>query len=153
KGPLDERAEPPPMHRAALRRRGDDLTIVGYSRTALLAEQAAGQLADQGIDAEVIDLRSLRPIDWERCAESVRRTHHLLVVEEDCGFAGAGAEIAATLGERCFFELDAPVKRHAGLDLPTPYNGTLEAASIPTPSSIADAAQELLGTETGGEDR
>jgi len=151
KGEVDTEAVPPPMHRAVVRRQGDDLTIISYSRSALLAEQAAQQLSKQGITAEVIDLRSLRPIDWHRCIDSVRKTHHLLIVEEDCGFAGAGAEIAATLGERCFYELDAPVQRHAGLDLPTPYNAALEAASIPTPSSIALAARHLLGAATNGD--
>ena len=153
KGEVDTGATPPPMHRAAVRRSGDDLTIVSYSRAALLAEQAARQLQEEGIATEVIDLRSLSPIDWETCVASVARTHHLLVVEEDCGFAGAGAEIAATLGERCFHELDAPVQRHAGLDLPTPYNGALEAASIPTPSTIAEAARQLLGVASNGERR
>ena len=151
KGQVDTCAEAPPMHRAAVRRAGDDLTIVSYSRHALLAEQAAQTLAQEGISAEVIDLRSLSPIDWESCAASVDKTHHLLIVEEDCGFAGAGAEIAATLGERCFYALDAPVRRHAGLDLPTPYNGTLEAASIPTPSSIVAAARRLVGADANGE--
>lgn len=151
-GGVDTDAPPPPMHRAALRRAGDDVTIIGYSRTALLAEQAAGRLAKEGISAEVIDLRSLRPIDWETCRQSVEKTHHLLIVEEDCGFAGAGAELAAQLGERCFHLLDAPVRRHAGLDLPTPYNGTLEAASIPTPSSIAGAVRRLLDGSAPGDE-
>jgi pyruvate/2-oxoglutarate/acetoin dehydrogenase E1 component len=144
-------APAPPMHRAAIRRKGDDLTIVSYSRTAILVEQAARQLADKGISVEVIDLRSLHPIDWDTCAASVEKTHHLLVVEEDCRFAGAGAEIAARLGEQCFYVLDAPVQRHAGLDIPTPYNATLEAASIPTPTSIANAALELLDATYNGE--
>ncbi len=151
KGIVDTDAEAPPMHRAAVRRAGNDLTIVSYSRTALLAEQAAELLADQGVDAEVIDLRSLRPIDWDTCAASVEKTHHLLVVEEDCGFAGAGAEIAATLGQRCFYSLDAPVQRHAGLDIPTPYNGALEAATIPTPSSIVAAARKLMDADINGD--
>ncbi|MGV6858928.1 MAG: alpha-ketoacid dehydrogenase subunit beta [bacterium] len=150
-GPVDTSATAPPMHRATVRRKGNDLTIISYSRTALLAEQAAQTLAEDGIEADVIDLRSLSPIDWDRCAASVEKTHHLLVVEEDCGFAGAGAEIAATLGERCFYSLDAPVQRHAGLDLPTPYNGTLEASSIPTATSIAAAARQLLAVAPHGE--
>ena len=122
-----------------------DLTIVGYSRTAILAQEAAAELAKEGIEAEVIDLRSLNPIDWNTCAESVNKTHRLLVVEEDCRHAGAGAEIAATLAERCFFSLDAPVQRVAGLDMPTPYNGALEAASIPRVTDIVAAARTLLG--------
>ncbi len=147
KGLLDTTATAIPMHRAVVRRPGEDITIISYSRTALLAEEAAKQLAEAGIDAEVIDLRSLRPIDWQSCITSVQKTHHLLVVEEDCVFAGAGAEIAAKLAEACFYELDAPVKRHGGMDIPTPYNRSLEIASVPTIDSIVKAAQQLVTEE------
>ncbi|MGA7799925.1 MAG: alpha-ketoacid dehydrogenase subunit beta [Gammaproteobacteria bacterium] len=143
KGPVDFSVEPPPMHRAAVRRQGTDLTVVAYSRMVALALQAAEELAKENIEAEVIDLRSLSPIDWDSCAASLAKTHRLLVVEEDCRFAGAGAEIAATLGERCFFDLDGPVRRVAGLDMPTPFNGGLEAASIPRVSDIVAAARGL----------
>ncbi|NKC33597.1 alpha-ketoacid dehydrogenase subunit beta [Falsiroseomonas selenitidurans] len=143
KGPLDILAEAPPMHRAANRRPGRDVTIISYSRHALLSAAAAEELAKDGIEAEVIDLRSLKPIDWDTCAASVEKTHHLLIVEEDCRFAGAGAEIAATLGERCFGALDAPATRLAGLDMSTPFNGTLEAASIPQVADIVAAARKL----------
>jgi len=143
KGPVDFNADPPPMHRAAIRRSGSDLTLISYSRMAVLAMQAAEALAQEGISVEVIDLRSLRPIDWESCVDSVRKTHRLLIVEEDCRFAGSGAEIAAGMTERCFFDLDAPVQRVAGLDLPTPYNRSLEAASIPQLVDIVTAARTL----------
>jgi pyruvate dehydrogenase E1 component beta subunit len=143
KGPVDIVAEAPPMHRAAVRRQGRDLTIISYSRHALLSQNAADELSKEGIEAEVIDLRSLRPIDWDTCAASIEKTHRLLVVEEDCRFAGAGAEIAATLGERCFYFLDAPVARLAGLDIPTPFNGALEAATIPQVPDIVTAARTL----------
>jgi pyruvate dehydrogenase E1 component beta subunit len=149
KGPVELLADPPPMHRAALRREGRDLTIVSYSRHALLSQEAATELAKEGIEAEVIDLRSLKPIDWDTCAISLDKTHRLLVVEEDCRFAGAGAEIASTLAERCFYSLDAPVKRLAGLDIPTPYNGTLEMATIPQVPDIVAAARALCRPETG----
>lgn len=145
KGPVDTMAEPPPMHQAAIRRAGRDLTLIGYSRTALQAQEAAAELAKDGIEAEVIDLRSLNPIDWKTLSDSVNRTHRALVIEEDCRHAGAGAEIAASLAERCFFSLDAPVQRVAGLDIPTPYNGPLEAASIPRVADIVAAARALLG--------
>jgi len=143
KGPVDLLADAPPLHRAAVRREGRDLTIVSYSRHALLSQDAAGELAKEGIEAEVIDLRSLKPIDWETCAKSLEKTHRLLVVEEDCRFAGAGAEIAASLAEKCFYSLDAPVKRVSGLDIPTPFNGKLEAATIPQVADIVEAAREL----------
>ncbi len=145
KGPVDTMAEPPPMHQAAIRRAGRDLTLIGYSRTALQAQEAAAELAREGIEAEVIDLRSLNPIDWKTLSDSVDKTHRALVIEEDCRHAGAGAEIAASLAERCFFSLDAPVQRVAALDIPTPYNGALEAASIPRVADIVAAARALLG--------
>jgi pyruvate dehydrogenase E1 component beta subunit len=145
KGPVDTLAEAPPMHQAAIRPSGKDLTLIGYSRSALQAQEAAAELTKEGIEAEVIDLRSLNPIDWKTLSESVNKTHRLLIVEEDCRHAGAGAEVAANLGERCFFSLDAPVQRVAGLDIPTPYNGTLEAASIPQVAGIVAAARALLG--------
>ncbi len=153
KGMLDTDAEAPPMHRAAVRREGQDLTIVTYSRMVDLSLRAADRLAADGISAEVVDLRSLRPIDWDTCARSVEKTHYLLVVEEDSRFAGAGAEVAATLAERCFFSLDAPPARHGGLEMPTPYNATLEAASIPTVTSIEQAARKLLEPLPQGEQR
>ncbi len=144
KGPLDMEAPPPPMHSAAVRRPGRDITLIAWSRMVDLCLSAAERLADQGIEAEVIDLRSLRPIDWETCQASVERTHNLLVVEEDSGFAGAGAEVVATLGERCFYQLDNPPRRHAALELPIPYNRTLEAACIPTVESICQAVTNHL---------
>ena len=147
KGPVDTLAAPPPMHQAIVRRPGKDLTLIGYSRTALQAQEAAAELAKDGIEAEVIDLRSLNPIDWKTLGDSVEKTHRVLIVEEDCRHGGAGAEVAATLAERCFFSLDAPVQRLAALDIPTPYNGALEAASIPRTADIVAAARALIGTK------
>lgn len=143
KGMVDMVADAPPMHRAIIRRPGKDLTIIAYSRTALLAQEAATELAKENIDAEVVDLRSLSPIDWDTCATSVNKTHRLLMVEEDCRFAGAGAEVLASLAERCFASLEAPPQRVAGLDIPTPYNGALEAATIPQVPDIVTAARAL----------
>jgi pyruvate dehydrogenase E1 component subunit beta len=143
KGTLDLKKQRLPMHRALIRRKGKHLTIISYSRHVLLCLQAAEQLAKQGIEAEIIDLRSLSPIDWETCAQSLQRTHRLLVVEEDCKFAGAGAEIVAQLTERCLFELDEAPVRVAGLDIPTPFNEQLEAASIPHVNEIAAAAKRF----------
>ncbi len=143
-GTVDTRMPPPPMHRALVRREGDAITLLAYSRMVLLAEQAAHRLVEMGIDAEVIDLRSLRPIDWRTCIQSVGKTHHALVIEEDHRFSGAGAEIVAQLTEHCFNDLDAPVGRVAGLDLPAPYNGRLEALTLPDTDRIVDAAVRLL---------
>jgi len=143
KGVLDLNIEQIPMHRALIRRKGKHLTIISYSRHVLLCLQAAEQLAKRGIEAEVIDLRSLSPIDWDTCAQSLERTNRLLVVEEDCKFSGAGAEITAQLTERCFFELDEPPIRVAALDMPTPFNEHLEAASIPQINDIVAAARRF----------
>ncbi|MGD0563772.1 MAG: alpha-ketoacid dehydrogenase subunit beta [Roseiarcus sp.] len=143
KGQVDTLAEPPPMHRAMVRRPGRDITIVSYSRMALLAQEAATELAKEAIEAEVIDLRSLSPIDWQTCVKSIEKTHRLLVVEEDSRFGGVGGEIASTLSERCFYSIDVPVRRVAGLDIPTPFNGKLEAASIPRVADIVEAARAL----------
>ncbi|MHB1496208.1 MAG: transketolase C-terminal domain-containing protein, partial [Acidithiobacillus sp.] len=84
------------------------------------------------------------PIDWDTCVRAVEQTHRCLIVEEDCRFAGAGAEFAATLQERCFYLLDAPIQRVAGMDIPTPFNGTLEAASIPRGEDIVQAARQMM---------
>jgi pyruvate dehydrogenase E1 component beta subunit len=149
KGPVDVLAEAPPMHRALVRRKGHDLTIISYSRHAVLSQMAADELSKEGIEAEVIDLRSLKPIDWDTCATSVEKTHCVLVVEEDCRFAGAGAEIASTLSERCFDSLDAPVQRLAALDMSTPFNGVLEAATIPQTPDIVAAARRLCRPTQG----
>lgn len=147
KGAVDLDSAAPPMHQACVRRSGKDLSIVAYSRMANLAREAAEIIAGEGIDAEVIDLRSLSPIDWDLCEESVRKTRRLLVVEEDCRFAGAGAEIAATLTERCFDMLETPPLRLAALDIPTPFNAQLEAATIPQIADIAEAARRLVQTQ------
>jgi len=146
KGVLDESRQAPPMHRAQVCRQGSDLTLVTYSRMRDLCLQAAERLAEKGIEAEVIDLRSLRPIDWKTCETSVEKTHRLLVVEEDSGFAGAGAEITAGLTERCFFVLDTVPRRVAGRELPIAYNASLEAASIPRVTDITSAAEQLCAS-------
>lgn len=146
KGPI-ERDGAPPMHRAMVRREGSDLTIVAYSRMVGLALTAAETLAGQGMAAEVIDLRGLRPIDWAVCEESARKTGHVLVVEEDCRFAGAGAEVAAGLTERCFDRLEAAPLRLAALDMPTPFNARLEQACIPQVGDIVEAGLRLRGKE------
>ncbi len=145
KGPFDHAAGAPPLHAAAVRRPGRDLTLIAWHRMVQVALQAADRLAGQGLEAEVIDLRSLRPIDLPLLRESLGRTHRALVVEEDCRFAGAGAEIVAALTEAAFFDLDAPLRRVAAADVPTPYNGDLERASIPDVDAVVAAAHDLLG--------
>ncbi len=143
KGSLNESQQAPPIHRARVCRQGNNLTIVTYSRMRDLSLQAAEKLAEEDIEAEVIDLRSLRPIDWNTCETSLEKTHRLMVVEEDSGFAGAGAEIIAGLTERCFMLLDDAPQRVAGRELPIAFNASLEAASIPRATDIILAAKQL----------
>jgi len=134
-----------PLGRAALRRSGSDLTIVAVSRQAVLAGVAAQKLEEEDVDAEVIDLRSIRPIDWKMITESVRRTFRCLVVEEGWPTYGVGAEIAAGVQERCFDYLDGPVLRLGGAEVPMPYNRELERASIPSAEDISSAALRVVG--------
>ncbi|HKJ88652.1 MAG TPA: pyruvate dehydrogenase complex E1 component subunit beta [Gammaproteobacteria bacterium] len=141
-GPFDPDAEAPPIHAAQVRRTGADFTLIAYSRMVEVALEAADRLAEEGIEVEVIDLRSLRPFDLVALQDSVSKTHRALVVEEDCRFGGVGAEIAAALNEASFFELEAPVARVAGADVPTPFNGELEAASIPRSQDVIEAVRE-----------
>jgi pyruvate dehydrogenase E1 component beta subunit len=134
-----------PIGKAAVRRTGTDITIVGVSRMAVLAHEAAKQLEEEDIDAEVIDLRSIRPIDWPPIVESVRRTSRCLVVEEGWATYGVTAEIAAGVQERCFDYLDAPIRRLGGAQVPMPYSLPLEKASIPTSEDVKRLAREVVG--------
>lgn len=134
-----------PIGRAALRRQGGDVTIVGVSRQAVLAQAAAAKLEEEDVDAEVIDLRSIRPIDWDALVKSVKKTGRCLVVEEGWPTYGVSAEIAAGLSERCFDYLDAPVARLGGAEVPMPYNKELEKAAIPSADDIAGRTLALLG--------
>jgi pyruvate dehydrogenase E1 component beta subunit len=144
KGSFDLEAEAPPMHGAVIRRPGKHVTLVAWHRMVAVCIEAAEQLAEEGIEAEVIDLRSLRPIDLPLLLESLKRTHRAVVVEEDCRYSGAGAEIAAALTEAGFFELEAPVSRVAAADVPTPYNRALELASIPDATSVLNSVRQLF---------
>lgn len=151
KAEVDSMGSPLPIHAATVRRSGRDLTCISYSRMVEVALAAAEELAKECIEMEVVDLRSLSPIDWEPCVQSIAKTHNALILEEDCRFAGAGAEIVATLQERCFYFLDRPIQRLAALDLPTPFNAELEANSIPSTEELIVAARSLLGNTREGE--
>jgi pyruvate dehydrogenase E1 component beta subunit len=144
RGPFDPNSEPPPMHSAAVRRSGADVTLIAWHRMVYVALEAAEALAKEGIEVEVIDLRSLRPLDLPLLKESVAKTHRAVIVEEDCKFAGTGAEIAAALTESAFSELALPVKRIAAADVPTPYNRQLELASIPDVNVVISTIQRLM---------
>ena len=126
---------------AAVRREGDDVTIVGISRMALTAEKAAEELAtEHEIDAEVIDPRTLRPLDLDTILESVRKTNRAVIVEEGWPHGGVGANLAALIQEQAFDYLDAPVERVTGADVPMPYSKPLEQAAFPHAEHVVQAA-------------
>lgn len=133
---------------AAVRREGSDLTIIGISRMAVHAERAAEILQRQhGISAEVIDPRTLRPLDIDTLVASLQKTNRCLVVEEGWPRCGVGSEIAAILQEEAFDYLDAPIMRLASADCPMPYSKVLEQSAFCQPEDIADAALRLCGQE------
>jgi 2-oxoisovalerate dehydrogenase E1 component len=133
-----------PFGRAAIRRAGTDLTVVTYGALVQRALAAADTLSDEGFDCEVIDLRTLNPVDWDTLTASVGKTGRCLVLHEDARFVGYGAEIAAELGERCFELLDAPIRRLAGEDTPVPYNWDLEEEILPQPDDVLAAMRDLV---------
>ncbi|GAB3477429.1 alpha-ketoacid dehydrogenase subunit beta [Nocardiopsis coralliicola] len=130
--------------RAAVTREGTDITLIGYSRMAVAATQVAERLAEEGISVEVVDLRSLRPLDRETVVESVRKTNCAVICEDDWLTYGIGAEIAASIQEGAFDYLDAPVRRVAMAEVPMPYAKPLETAALPSIDSITAAVKETL---------
>jgi 2-oxoisovalerate dehydrogenase E1 component len=144
KGPVPDGEHLVPFGKASVVRPGKDLTIVGLSYMVVEAMKAAGLLEKDGISAEVIDPRTLAPLDIATILESIAKTHRLLIVDEDFSPCGAGAEIAAQVMEQGFYELDAPVRRVNGAFVPAPYSPPLEAAVVPNPQSIANAAHALV---------
>ncbi len=145
RGPVDLTLGPVDLERAAIRRAGSDLSIVASAGMVPKAIAAAEQLATAGVSAEVIDLRSLRPLDVDTLAASLERTHRALVVDEGWRTGGLSAELAASLTERCFWSLDAPVARLASVEVPIPYAKHLETAAIPQVDDIVAAARSLVG--------
>jgi pyruvate/2-oxoglutarate/acetoin dehydrogenase E1 component len=136
---------PADLDRAVVRRAGRDLTICAWGGTLGKALAAAEELATSGIDAEVVDLRTLRPLDTETIVGSVSRTTRALVVDEAWRTGGLSAEIAATIAERCFFHLDAPVARVCAAEVPIPYARHLEEAALPQVDDVVGAARSLVG--------
>jgi pyruvate dehydrogenase E1 component beta subunit len=133
-----------PLGRAAVVRQGRDLTLVAHSYTVQRALRVADTMARDGIEIEVVDLRSLRPLDAETVAESVCKTNRALIAEEGWSTYGVGAELAARIHRLCFDDLDAPVERVGGAEVPMPYSKPLELAALPLESKIEAAARGLL---------
>jgi 2-oxoisovalerate dehydrogenase E1 component beta subunit len=133
-----------PLGKAAVRRKGKDLTIITWGAMMYVALDAAAELERDGVSAEVIDLRSIIPFDEEAILESVAKTNRVIILHEAPLTGGAGAEFAARIAEKAFDYLDAPIKRVAALDVPTPYSPPLEAFALPNKDKVLAAARELL---------
>jgi pyruvate dehydrogenase E1 component beta subunit len=144
KGEVPEEEFTIPLGLADVKRPGKDVTIVAWSRSTQFALQAAELLAADGIDAEVVDPRTLRPLDEDLIFESVRRTNRCVVVEEGWRYAGFGAEIADRVQRECFDALDAPVIRVTAADVPMPYSRMLEKAYLPQPEKVVQAVHQVL---------
>lgn len=144
KGPFPAGEHRIPLGKAAIRRAGTDITILAYGAMAYFAEEAGDKLLGQGIAAEVIDLRSLKPLDWNTIKASVAKTGRVLIVHEDNEYVGFGAEVAAQVADQAFEHLDAPVKRYATPDVPTfPFAEALEAELLPNTEGIVERAVQL----------
>lgn len=144
KGPVPQGEFKIPFGVADVKRSGKDLTIVTYSRMVHVALNAANELAKQGIEVEVVDLRSLRPVDWETVYNSVRKTHRALVLTEDWMTYGVSAEISARIGLETFDDLDAPVVRLTQEEVPLPYAPNLEKLSFPDEARVMDQVKKML---------
>jgi len=144
KGEVPEGEHLVPIGKAEVKRAGNDVTLVCHSKTVAVALKAADQLAEEGIAADVVDLRTIRPLDTEAVLGSVGRTHRCVVVEEGWPFAGVGAQVVDEIQQHAFDELDAPVLRVTGADVPMPYNKHLERAAKADPAKVVAAVKKVL---------
>jgi pyruvate dehydrogenase E1 component beta subunit len=133
-----------PIGKADITRPGADVTLITYSRSLKTTLAAAEKLAEEGIDSEVIDLRSIRPLDIDTLLGSVAKTHRAVIVEEDWPYCGLGAGISDRITQPLFDELDAPIRRVTAKDAPIPYNRNLEATMLPTVERISAAVHDVL---------
>ncbi len=138
-----------PLGQAAVRREGADVTVIAYMGMMYQALEVADELAREGISAEIVDPRTLRPMDAGTIIGSVRKTHRAVVVEAGAGFAGMGSEIAAFITEQAFDDLDAPVERVTGANAPMPYARNLERAKTPSKEKIMAAVRRVCATNGG----
>ena len=133
-----------PIGSAAVKRPGKDITILTYSRMTYLCLEAAEQLAKEDIDVEIVDLRTLKPLDFALIAESVKKTYNVLIVHEACLTGGFGGEIAARIGEELFDYLDAPVMRIGAKDVPIPFSPVMEDFVLPKVSDVVEGVKKVL---------
>jgi pyruvate dehydrogenase E1 component beta subunit len=133
-----------PIGRAEVKRAGADVTLITYSRMLHTTMLAAEQLAEDQIDAEVIDLRTIRPLDIDALCTSVARTHRAVIVEEDWPYCGLGAGISDRITQRVFDELDAPIRRVTARDTPIPYNRRMEASILPSVDRVVAAVRDVM---------
>jgi pyruvate dehydrogenase E1 component beta subunit len=144
KGEVPDEEYLTPIGKAEVKREGSDVTLVCHSKTLSVALKAADQLQEDGISAEVVDLRTIRPLDTETIFESVGRTHRCVVVEEGWSFASVGAQVVDEIQREIFDELDAPVLRVTGADVPMPYNKQLEKMAKADPAKTVAAVRKVL---------
>ena len=144
KGEVPDGDHVTPIGKADIKRAGKDVTIICHSKTVAPSLKAAEALAAEGVDAEVIDLRTIRPLDVDTILESVARTNRCVVAEEGWPFAGGGAQVVDTIQREAFDALDAPILRVTGADVPMPYNKVLERAAKVDAAKIQDAAKKVL---------
>lgn len=144
KGEVSEEDYVIPLEKADIKKEGDQVTIISWSKMVLDSLEAAAELEKEGIRAEVVDLRTLRPLDVETVIRSVKKTGKVVIVHEACKTGGYGGEVATVIVENAFDYLDAPIKRVTGLDTPIPYASNLEMAVIPNPERIVQEVKEIL---------
>jgi pyruvate dehydrogenase E1 component beta subunit len=144
KGEVPEEEHVIPLGVAEVKREGTDVTLISHSKSVLVALKAAEQLATENISAEVVDLRTIRPLDAATVLASVSKTHRCVVVEEGWPFAGIGAQVVDTIQKEIFDELDAPVLRVTGADVPMPYNKLLERVAKSDPAKVIAAVKKVL---------
>jgi pyruvate dehydrogenase E1 component beta subunit len=133
-----------PIGKSKIQRPGRDVTIVTYSKMLEISSKAADQLSQEGIEAEIVDLRTLRPLDMEPVLESFKRTNRAVIVEEGWRSYGVGAEVASRIYEEAFDYIDSPIQRVAQKEVPLPYNRTLEQLALPQVEDVIRAVKEVL---------
>lgn len=145
KGEVPEQDYVVPIGKADIKREGTDVTLISYLRTVSMCLRAADALKEQGVSAEVVDVRTLRPMDVHTITESVKKTHHVVVVEEDWPYFGVGAQVVDFIQHYAFDYLDAPILRVTSEDVPMPYSRDLELAALPDEDKIISAVRHVLG--------